>query len=106
MLNRIGRETLLRKMVKDNEIGKKDIPVYRFLIGLFKYGADYEKVVEWTETTERNAKEWWGNLEKAEYINKRSKKLHLDKGFWKTGDICFLLMGACAQGYIQRRLEK
>jgi hypothetical protein len=106
MLNRIGRENLLRKMVKDNEIGKKDIPVYRFLIGLFRYGADYDKVVEWTGTPKKDAKEWWTNLEKAEYIKGKSKKIYLDKGFWKTNDICFLLMGACAQGYISRRLEK
>ena len=106
MLNRIGRENLLRKMVKDNEIGKKDIPLYRFLIGLFRYGADYNKVVEWTGTPDFEAKEWWKNLEGGEYIKKNSKKIHIDKDFWKTGNICFHLMGACAQGYITRRLKK
>ena len=106
MLNKIGRENLLRKMVKDNEIGNKDKPVYRFLIGLFRYGADFGKVVEWTGTPEKDAKGWWRNLEKAEYIKKNSSKIHIDRDFWKTGDICFHLMGACAQGYIKRSLEK
>ena len=89
-------------MVKKNEIGKKDKPLYRFLIGLFTEGADFKKVVSWTETPERTAKKWWNNLEKAKYIKKNSKELYLDNEFWKTGDICFYLMGACAQGLIQR----
>lgn|SRR4030042_2846736 len=100
------REKILNKMVEDNEIAKKDKPVYRFLLGLFIKGVDFDKVVKWTDTPERTAKKWWNNLEKAEYIKQGSKRLYLDKGFWKTGDLCFLLMGASAQGYTERRLKK
>ena len=105
-MTKIEREKLLDKMVTDNEIGKNDKSLYRFMIGLFVKGADFNKVVSWTETPERTAKRWWNNLEKNEYIKKNSKYLHLDKGFWKTGDICFLLMGACALGYIQKSIKK
>jgi predicted methyltransferase len=105
-MTKIEREKLLDKMVAKNEIGKKDKPVNRFMIGLFIKGADFKKVISWTETPERTAKKWWNNLEKNKYIKKNSKKLHLDKGFWKTGDICFLLMGACAQGYVKRRAKE
>jgi hypothetical protein len=101
-MTKIEREKLLDKMVAKNEIGEKDKILYRFMIGLFIKGADFKKVVLWTETPERTAKRWWNNLEKNKYIKKNSKKLHLDNEFWKTGDICFFLMGACADGLIKR----
>jgi len=97
------REKCLKESVKKKTIGEKDVLLYRFLFGIFEKGVDFDKVIKWTKTPKKKAKEWWKNLSNNGYFDLENKKLVLDKKFFEN-DMGLILMAMAACNYIERRI--
>lgn len=95
------REKLLTQMVKDHNISEKDIPLYRFLLGLFAKGAYYRKVIKWTQTPSRHAYKWWDNLKRGGYFS--GNKICVESDWPKNAALECHLMACVAMGYLERR---